>query len=125
MTRAKTVPEILGKNANNADLARAHRQAAERLLARSGSRGRLEALNRLATMATAHATLALAYQTADPRVVVMEDEDDGAEMRVVEDVEGGEEVEDVASALEVLSEGVCCSKGIGKRGGRHFGPCTN
>jgi hypothetical protein len=121
MAKLKTVPEILGKNATNADLATAHRQAAERLLARSGHRGRLEALNRLAAMASAHATLAIAYQMADPQVVVVQDDSDD-DVLDAEDVEQGE---DAATALEVVSEGLCCSKAIGKPGGRHFGPCSS
>lgn len=40
----------------------AHQRAAEDLLARAGKAGRLEAETRLATMATAHATLAVSYQ---------------------------------------------------------------
>jgi len=123
MSRAKTVPEILGKNATNADLAAAHRQAAERLLARSGNRGRLEALNRFASMATAHATLALAYQMADPEVIVARDDGGGGDgPSSLADVD---QAELAASNLEVVSEGLCCSKAIGKKGGRHFGPCAD
>ena len=44
-----------------------HRAAAEELLRRAGKGGRLEAETGFATMAAAHATLALSYQTPDPQ----------------------------------------------------------
>jgi hypothetical protein len=43
-----------------------HQKAAENLLKRAGKAGRLEAETRLATMATAHATLAVSCQLAPP-----------------------------------------------------------
>jgi hypothetical protein len=49
-----------------AELIAVHQKAAEDLLARAGKGGRLEAETRLATMATAHATLAVSYQLAPP-----------------------------------------------------------
>lgn len=49
-----------------AELISVHQKAAEALLARAGKAGRLEAETRLATMATAHATLAVSYQLAPP-----------------------------------------------------------
>jgi hypothetical protein len=50
----------------NAELIALHQQSAENLLKRAGKGGRLEAETRLATMATAHATLAVSYRLAPP-----------------------------------------------------------
>ena len=51
---------------STAELITIHQKAAEDLLLRSGRGGRLESLTRLATMATAHATLAVSYQLTPP-----------------------------------------------------------
>jgi hypothetical protein len=51
-----TVPELIAL----------HQEMAEHLLGRAGKAGRIEAETRLATMATAHATLAVSYQLAPP-----------------------------------------------------------
>jgi hypothetical protein len=51
---------------STAELITVHQKAAEDLLRRAGKGGRLEALTRLATMATAHATLAVSYQLTPP-----------------------------------------------------------
>jgi hypothetical protein len=50
----------------NAELIALHQKAAENLLKRSGKSGRIELHVQLATMATAHATLAVSYQLAPP-----------------------------------------------------------
>ena len=50
----------------NAELIAAHQKAAEDLLKRAGKAGRIELHVQIATMATAHATLAVSYQLAPP-----------------------------------------------------------
>jgi len=50
------------------ELAEQHRATAEDLLRRAGKGGRLEAETRWATMATAHATLALYYDRQTDRI---------------------------------------------------------
>ena len=50
----------------NEELIARHQALAEEFLRRSAKGGRLEAETRYATMATAHATLAVSYQLAPP-----------------------------------------------------------
>ena len=64
----------------NAELISLDQKAAENLLKRSGKAGRIEVQVQLATMATAHATLAVSYQLAPP---------DPADMPTVEEEEAG------------------------------------
>jgi hypothetical protein len=64
-----------------------HQSLAEQLLQRAAKGGRLEAETRLATMATAHATLAVSYLLSPPPEAV--ELDDG------EDEETGEDEEPV------------------------------
>jgi hypothetical protein len=55
-----------------------HQAAAEALLVRAGKGGRLDAETRFATMATAHATLAVSYLLSPPAedaVIDLDDED--------------------------------------------------
>jgi hypothetical protein len=54
------------KPLTNAELISLHQKAAENLLKRSGKAGRVEVHVQLATMATAHATLAVSYQARSP-----------------------------------------------------------
>lgn len=56
-----------------------HQKLAEDLLARAGKAGRLDAETRLATMATAHATLAVSYLLSPPPPDAVVDLDDDEE----------------------------------------------
>ena len=51
---------------SNAELISLHQKAAENLLRRAGRAGRVEVRTQMATIATAHATLAVSYQLAPP-----------------------------------------------------------
>ncbi len=57
--------EFLGRG-SGAVLISLHQKAAENLLKRAGKAGRIEFHTQMATMATAHATLAVSYQLAPP-----------------------------------------------------------